>query len=55
MQRLFNQALKHGILLNPGVLYDRSAVRQLRLSYAYASLPELEHALKLLPQLIRGR
>ncbi|WCR28323.1 PLP-dependent aminotransferase family protein [Paenibacillus thiaminolyticus] len=55
VQRLFNQALKHGILLNPGVLYDRSAVRQLRLSYAYASLPELEHALKLLPQLIRGR
>ncbi|WP_088050361.1 aminotransferase-like domain-containing protein [Virgibacillus dakarensis] len=39
---LFEQALKEGILLNPGHLYDRDATQYIRISYSYASLAELE-------------
>jgi Transcriptional regulators containing a DNA-binding HTH domain and an aminotransferase domain (MocR family) and their eukaryotic orthologs len=52
--RLFEQALKQGILLNPGVLYDRSARQFLRLSYAYASREEMSKAMKILRELILG-
>jgi GntR family transcriptional regulator, regulator for abcA and norABC len=45
LKELFEAALQEGILLNPGNLYDHEAIHQLRLSYAYASLVELETGL----------
>ena len=42
MEKLFAQAGKAGILLNPGDLYDFGENRSLRLSYAYTSCQEFE-------------
>ncbi|WP_028593945.1 PLP-dependent aminotransferase family protein [Paenibacillus assamensis] len=53
LHKLFEQALSAGILLNIGTLYDRGASRQLRLSYAYASIEEMKFAMRKLAQLIR--
>lgn len=53
MTQLFERALKRGILINPGYMYDRSAQKQLRLSYAYASMDELERGIVILAGLIR--
>jgi GntR family transcriptional regulator, regulator for abcA and norABC len=53
MKRLFDGALKEGILLNPGNLYDATDQHHLRLSYAYASMAQLETGLKKLAALIR--
>lgn len=52
IRHLFEQALKEGILLNPGQVYDRQDHRHLRLSYAYASLEQLEFGLHRLAVLI---
>ncbi|BBN98173.1 PLP-dependent aminotransferase family protein [Sporolactobacillus terrae] len=49
---LFEAALRHDVLINPGVLYDRSARRYLRLSYAYASLQEMEQAMQRLRKIV---
>lgn len=49
---LFERALQQGILLNPGVLYDRNARQYLRLSYAYASFKEMEQAILVLRNLV---
>ncbi|WP_019423196.1 aminotransferase-like domain-containing protein [Paenibacillus sp. OSY-SE] len=53
MAALFEHALKRGILINPGYIYDRSAKKQLRLSFAYAGLDEMERAMIELSILIR--
>ncbi len=53
MRQLFDQALKEGILLNPGAIYDRNDQQHLRLSYAYAPLVQLEQGLVRLAGLIR--
>ena len=34
------------MLLNPGVIYDQQSDRHLRISYAYASLDDIEKGLK---------
>ncbi|MCO7126876.1 PLP-dependent aminotransferase family protein [Sporolactobacillus shoreicorticis] len=49
---LFECALANGILLNPGVVYDRAASHYLRLSYAYASINEMDQAIPALRKLI---
>ena len=49
---LFECALASGILLNPGVLYDRGARHHLRLSYAYVSKREMEQAIPALRKII---
>jgi GntR family transcriptional regulator of abcA and norABC len=49
---LFDRAMKQGILLNSGVLYDRSARHYLRLSYAYASMKDMERAIPALRNLV---
>lgn len=54
MEKLFKEALAHGLLIHPGNIYDTLSNRHLRLSYSYASLPELESGLFLLSTLIRG-
>lgn len=53
-RKLFTAALREGLLLNTGDLYDRSDRRHLRLSYAYASEDELERAIPLLAGLIKA-
>ena len=54
IRKLFELALKEGILLNPGSIYDKNDQHHLRLSYSYASLAELEKGLKKLSELIKG-
>ncbi|PAD76832.1 PLP-dependent aminotransferase family protein [Paenibacillus campinasensis] len=53
IRHLFEQALKEGLLLNPGQVYDRQDRQHLRLSYAYASLEQLEFGLQRLADLIQ--
>lgn len=54
MEKLFTLALHHGLLIHPGNIYDTLSNRHLRLSYSYATLPELEKGLFLLSTLIRS-
>lgn len=51
--KLFSEALKEGLLLNTGDLYERGDGRHLRLSYAYASGAEMKRGLPALAALIR--
>jgi GntR family transcriptional regulator of abcA and norABC len=53
-RKLFTAALRAGLLLNTGDLYDRNDSGHLRLSYAYASPAELERGIALLADLIRA-
>jgi GntR family transcriptional regulator, regulator for abcA and norABC len=53
LRQLFDQALREGLLLNPGPVYDRQDQQHLRLSYAYASCEQLERGLIRLAELIR--
>ncbi|GIP23482.1 PLP-dependent aminotransferase family protein [Paenibacillus sp. J22TS3] len=50
---LFEEALRQGLLLNPGYLYDPEAADCLRLSYAYASPEELKQGIPILADLVR--
>ena len=54
LQKLFAAALADGLLIHPGTIYDTLANRQLRLSYAYAALPELKNGLCRLAMLIKS-
>ncbi|HWK21513.1 MAG TPA: PLP-dependent aminotransferase family protein [Ureibacillus sp.] len=53
IRKLFELALQEGILLNPGNVYDKNEQQHLRLSYAYASLADLEKGLKRISELIK--
>lgn len=53
LRELFDTALREGILLNPGNLYDPNSRHHLRLSYAYASLEQIEKGLTKLAEIIR--
>ncbi len=53
MRGLFEKALKAGILLNPGNVYDRNDQQHLRLSYSYASLQQIENVLIRLAEIIQ--
>lgn len=52
---LFHRALEQGVLLNPGILYDRNAASCLRLSFAYAAPREMERAIRILRRLADER
>ena len=54
MQKLFKNALDNGLLIHPGNVYDTLSNRHIRLSYSYASLPEMENGLFRLSTLIRS-
>ncbi|MUG46355.1 PLP-dependent aminotransferase family protein [Paenibacillus woosongensis] len=51
---LFDQALRRNILINPGHLYDRDANQHIRLSYAFASLDDMERSLAQLAEIIES-
>lgn len=53
MNRIFELSYNKGILINPGSIYDFSNNENLRISYSYASLTDLEKGLKILSKLIR--
>jgi GntR family transcriptional regulator, regulator for abcA and norABC len=52
-KKLFDLALREHILFNPGMVYDKSDLNHLRLSYSFAELEQLEDGLIRLSQLIR--
>lgn len=54
IHELFEQALKEGILLNPGHLYDRDANQYLRISYSYASLSDIKIGIARLAMLVKS-
>ncbi|MCZ8522632.1 MULTISPECIES: aminotransferase-like domain-containing protein [Paenibacillus] len=51
---LFERMLSRGFLLNPGYVYGPSCESHLRLSYAYASLPDMQRGIRELGGLLRG-
>lgn len=50
--KLFHLAQKDGILLNPGMVYDKLDQNHLRISYSYASKGELERGLRRVAELV---
>lgn len=54
MVQLFQEAIKNNLLINIGNIYDFSSNYSIRISYAYASLNELEFGLKRLAEIIRS-
>lgn len=53
MQRLFNECLDKGILINPGNIYHDTQNQYIRISYSYASLEDIEKGLYILSSLIK--
>ncbi len=53
LHQLFKKALKEGILINPGNVYDRNNQNHLRLSYSFASIDQLKKGLIRLAQIIQ--
>ncbi|MDR4947233.1 MocR-like pyridoxine biosynthesis transcription factor PdxR [Neobacillus cucumis] len=53
MRKLFEMALAEGILLNPGNVYDNHAEQYLRISYSYASLPNIHDGIKRLSKIVK--
>ncbi|MTK13693.1 MAG: PLP-dependent aminotransferase family protein [Clostridiaceae bacterium] len=53
MNKLFEKSCKEGLLINIGNMYDFSNNLNIRISYSYASLVDLEKGLKRLSELIR--
>lgn len=52
-RKLFATALQEGILLNPGIVYDKNDLQHLRLSYSYATIEELKKGLIQLSKMIK--
>ncbi|MGG3996565.1 PLP-dependent aminotransferase family protein [Aneurinibacillus thermoaerophilus] len=52
LQKLFESALRQGVLLNPGNIYDPGERERLRISYAYASPAEFEEGVRRLARLL---
>lgn len=53
LQKLFNNCLKKGILINPGNVYQHISNQHIRISYSYASHEDLKHGLVVLSLAIR--
>ncbi|RSX52932.1 GntR family transcriptional regulator [Bifidobacterium goeldii] len=51
--RLFQLALDHGVLLNPGDIYDFESDNSLRLSYSYITPEEFARAANILAAIVR--
>ncbi|MHC6178461.1 aminotransferase-like domain-containing protein [Clostridium sp. JNZ X4-2] len=54
MQKLFCKCCKNGILINPGYIYDFTENYNIRISYSYASIHDLQFGLKKLSDIIRS-
>ncbi|MED4227114.1 PLP-dependent aminotransferase family protein [Neobacillus cucumis] len=53
MRKLFEMALAEGILLNPGNVYDNQAEQYLRISYSFASFPNIHDGIKRLSKIVK--
>lgn len=53
MERLFYSCCKNGILINPGYIYDFNTNYNIRISYSYASMYDLQFGLKKLSKIIK--
>lgn len=53
-EKLFDLAIKENLLINPGSMYSFKKNTYIRISYSYASLPDLEKGLVRLSELIRN-
>ena len=54
MDVLFNEAIKEGILLTSGDIYDFKANNSIRLSYAYITEKEFERGVMKLKKIYEG-
>jgi len=54
MEKLFKTALEKGILIHPGNIYDTLSMKHIRLSFSYASLPDMEKGLYCLSTIIKN-
>lgn len=54
VNRLFSEAAKENILINPGSIYDSLNNQNLRISYSYASLEEMKIGLEKLSHIVRS-
>ena len=52
-EQLFNRALKEGLLILPGSVYDMGYSSSLRLTYGYLSPEEMEKGLRRLADILR--
>lgn len=52
IDKLFHNALKYKVLLNPGSIYDYSESNAIRISYSYAEPEDIEKALEILAGLV---
>lgn len=50
--KVFERALKENVLINPGSIYDFYQSQYIRLSYAYASLPQMKKGLLKLAKIL---
>ena len=53
LQKLFDEAVKAGVLLNPGDIYDYAPTNALRISYSYLNGREFEEAVKSLSRIVK--
>lgn len=53
-KKLFDEAEKHKVLINPGNVYAVGDTQSLRLSYTYAKEEEMVYGIKILAKLIRN-
>ncbi|MDK9857495.1 aminotransferase-like domain-containing protein [Staphylococcus equorum] len=53
MKILFDEAIKHKILINPGEIYDTKSKNYIRFSYSYIYNNDIDEALKTLSELIQ--
>ncbi len=53
LQKLFEEAVKAGVLLNPGDIYDDAPTNALRISYSYLSCQDFEEAVIRLSDIIK--
>ncbi|MFK3797143.1 PLP-dependent aminotransferase family protein [Pseudomonas sp. NPDC088444] len=52
LSAVFEHCIQHGVLINPGYMYDRESEDTIRLSFSYAGVTDIEKGLKVLKQAI---
>ncbi|MFZ5967812.1 MAG: PLP-dependent aminotransferase family protein [Bacillota bacterium] len=53
MQKLFEKAAAHNLIIYPGYLYDTTPNKYIRISYSYASMEDMKRGIKILARIIR--
>lgn len=53
-EQLFNRALKEGLLILPGSVYDMGYSSAIRLTYGYLSPEEMDRSMRRLSEILRG-